>query len=208
MELAFRLTEHTLESTATSDTVRATTRRDESIEDAEQRDIADAMSNYVYLAEHEVLICKEHGYAVRGLDSHLRLVHKSYASSSKKARAAIRQHYGGRNMPDPSTICPPEPGQPAIEHLSDPIPGYYCIYSHEYTTSVEDAQEDAPPTATDPPQSLWVYDQRPYQHRQTLSQCPRLGVGRNRSPVLERCPRPDILQQLRQAKVVCRQDTR
>ncbi|CAD0011788.1 unnamed protein product [Aureobasidium pullulans] len=151
MELAFRLTEHTLESTATSDTVRATTRRDESIEDAEQRDIADAMSNYVYLAEHEVLICKEHGYAVRGLDSHLRLVHKSYASSSKKARAAIRQHYGGRNMPDPSTICPPEPGQPAIEHLSDPIPGYYCIYSHEYTTSVEDAQEDAPPTATDPP---------------------------------------------------------
>lgn len=207
MELAFRLTEHTLESTATSDTVRATTRRDESIEDAEQRDIADAMSNYVYLAEHEVLICKEHGYAVRGLDSHLRLVHKSYASSSKKARAAIRQHYGGRNMPDPSTICPPEPGQPAIEHLSDPIPGYYCIYSHEYTTSVEDAQEDAPPTATDP-QSLWVYDQRPYQHRQTLSQCPRLEVGRNRSPVLERCPRPDILQQLRQAKVVCRQDTR
>lgn len=50
MELAFRLTEHTLESTATSDTVRATTRRDESIEDAEQRDIADAMSNYFYLA--------------------------------------------------------------------------------------------------------------------------------------------------------------
>jgi hypothetical protein len=151
MELAFRLTEHTLESTATSDTVRATTGRDESIEDAEQQDIADAMSNYVYLAEHEVLICKEHGYAVRGLDSHLRLVHKSYASSSKKARATLRQHYGGRNMPDPSTIRPPEPGQLAIEHLSDPIPGYYCIYGHEYTTSVEDAQGDAPPTATDPP---------------------------------------------------------
>jgi hypothetical protein len=139
MELAFRLTKHTLESTATSDTVRATTGQDESIEDAEQRDITDAMSNYVYLAEHEVLIYKEHGYVVRGLDSHLRLVYKSYASSSKKARARLRQHYGRRNMLDPSTIRPPKLGQLAIEHLSDPIPGYYCIYGHGYTTSVEDA---------------------------------------------------------------------
>jgi hypothetical protein len=97
------------------------------------------MLNYVYLEEHEVLIYKEYGYVVRGLDSHLRLVYKSYASLLKKVRATLRQHYGGRNMLDPSTIRPPELGQLAIEHLSDPILGYYCIYGHEYTTSVEDA---------------------------------------------------------------------
>jgi hypothetical protein len=48
------------------------------------------MLNYVYLVEYEVLIYKEHGYVVRGLDSHLRLVYKSYASLLKKVRATLR----------------------------------------------------------------------------------------------------------------------
>jgi hypothetical protein len=48
------------------------------------------MLNYVYLAEHEVLIYKEYRYVVRGLDSHLRLVYKSYTSLLRKVRATLR----------------------------------------------------------------------------------------------------------------------
>ncbi|CAD0085033.1 unnamed protein product, partial [Aureobasidium mustum] len=150
MELAYRLTEYALEPAGEDDTARVMTRQEGSIEETEQQEIAAAMSNYVYLAEHEVLICKEHGYAVRGLDSHLRLVHTSYTSTSKKARAALRQHHSGRNMPDPSTVRLPEPGQPAIEYLCKPIPGYYCIHNQDNTAGEQDVRGDAS-TTTDSP---------------------------------------------------------
>ncbi|KAG9977930.1 hypothetical protein KCU98_g9749, partial [Aureobasidium melanogenum] len=150
MELAYRLTEHALEPASEDDTARVMTRQEGSIEETEQQEIAAAMSNYVYLAEYEVLICKEHGYAVRGLDSHLRLVHTSYTSRSKKARAALRQHHSKRNMPDPSTVRLPEPEQPAIEYLCKPIPGYYCISNQQSSDGERDAQGNAS-TATDSP---------------------------------------------------------
>lgn len=150
MELAYRLTEHALEPASEDDTARVMTRQEGSIKETEQQEIAAAMSNYVYLAEYEVLICKEHGYAVRGLDSHLRLVHTSYTSRSKKARAALRQHHSKRNMPDPSTVRLPEPEQPAIEYLCKQIPGYYYISNQQSSDGERDAQGNAS-TATDSP---------------------------------------------------------
>lgn len=75
-----------------------------------------------YEADYKVLICKEHGYALRNLSTHLRDHH----SIPAKARKAIVAKYHSYPLLDPKEISlPPLFGRP-FEALAAPIEVFLC----------------------------------------------------------------------------------
>jgi len=75
-----------------------------------------------YKADYRVLICKEHGYALRSLSTHLRDQH----SIPAKARKAIVAKYNSYSLPGPKEIPLPPPFGRPFEALAAPVEAFLC----------------------------------------------------------------------------------
>ena len=81
-----------------------------------------AIDSFEYLAAHQVLLCSEHGYAVRNLKTHLDRYH-TYPAVEKKA---VLAHFAKVPLVPPEDASLPEAYGPPIECLAAPRPGYLC----------------------------------------------------------------------------------
>lgn len=82
----------------------------------------EAIRGFQYLADHGVLICNEHRYAVRNLKTHLDRSH-SHPAVVKKAVIA---HFAAVHLGPPENASLPEAGGPPFECLSPPLPAFLC----------------------------------------------------------------------------------
>ena len=84
---------------------------------------ADTADNVLhYEPEYKVLICKEHGYAVRNLCLHLRDAH----TVSAEDRRLIVDKYAGLSLAKPVEVPLPPPLGPPFEALGQPIDALIC----------------------------------------------------------------------------------
>ena len=75
-----------------------------------------------YEADYQVLICKEHGYALRSLSTHLCDQH----SIPAKARKAIVAKYDSYSIPSPKEISLPPPFGRPFAALAAPVEAFLC----------------------------------------------------------------------------------
>jgi hypothetical protein len=83
---------------------------------------ATAMGDFQYLQEHELIVCREHGYAVRNLDRHL----SDYHVYSRSVRKAVSRRFDGLSRAAPENASLPKAYGPPIEGLAPPRKGYAC----------------------------------------------------------------------------------
>jgi superfamily II DNA helicase RecQ len=76
----------------------------------------------VYLPQYQVLICVEHGYAVRDVGQHLLVKHTSTAAQRK----TLQQRYQDHPRCSPDQVVTPRPFQPAIPELGCPVKASRC----------------------------------------------------------------------------------
>lgn len=76
-----------------------------------------AIASLEYLAKHHVLVCKEHGYAVRNLKTYLDRDH-SYPTAVKRA---VLTHFSNTPLIAPEAAPLPEPNGPPFECLREPV---------------------------------------------------------------------------------------
>ena len=81
-----------------------------------------AIETFVYLAEHGLIVCREHGYAVRKLDRHLLESHVYSAT----IRRAIKRHFEDCALIDLRDVVLPKAYNPAIPALAAPRKGLLC----------------------------------------------------------------------------------
>jgi hypothetical protein len=77
---------------------------------------------FTYNADHQVLICIEHGYVPQNLHDHLRDEH---STTSSQQRAIIQKYTAMKCMP-PAQVQPPTPFGPPIFGLRAPANGLMC----------------------------------------------------------------------------------
>jgi len=75
-----------------------------------------------YDADYQVLICKEHGYTLQSLSTHLRDQH----SIPAKARKATVEEYRSCALLDPTELSLPPPFGPPFNALAAPIRAFLC----------------------------------------------------------------------------------
>lgn len=80
------------------------------------------MENFHYLQEYELIICREHGYAVRNLDRHL----SDYHVYSRSVRKAVSRRFDGLSRAAPENASLPKAYGPPIEGLAPPRKGFAC----------------------------------------------------------------------------------
>ena len=77
---------------------------------------------FEYLGDYGVLVCKEHGYAVRALDDHLKRLHRTTVAGRK----AIAAHLTDRPILHPTQVPLPPPLEPPFDCLGPPKRAYIC----------------------------------------------------------------------------------
>ena len=77
---------------------------------------------FEYLREYGVLVCKEHGYAVRALEDHLKRLHRTTASDRK----VIAAHFIDCPTLQPAQVPLPPPLEPPFDCLGPPKRAYIC----------------------------------------------------------------------------------
>lgn len=75
-----------------------------------------------YIPEYKVLVCKEHCYALRNLDLHLRDSHTIAVGD----RRAIAGRYAALSLAKPAEVPLPPPLSPPFEALGQPMDGILC----------------------------------------------------------------------------------
>jgi hypothetical protein len=80
------------------------------------------VENFRYLQEYELIVCIEHGYAVRNLDRHL----LDYHVYSRSVRKAISQRFDSIPQAAPENTSLPTAYGPPIEGLAPPRKGFAC----------------------------------------------------------------------------------
>ncbi|KAG5961487.1 hypothetical protein E4U57_007523 [Claviceps arundinis] len=93
-----------------------------SLSDFQATATARAIANFRYLHEHELIICRYHGYAIGGLDRHL----SQYHDYSLSVRTAVSRHFDGLSQAVPENASLPKPYGPPIEGLAPPRKGFAC----------------------------------------------------------------------------------
>ena len=83
---------------------------------------ATAIGNFRYLPEYELIVCREHAYAVRNLDRHL----LDYHVYSRNVRKAVSQRFDGLPRAAPEKASLPKAYGPPIEGRSPPRKGFAC----------------------------------------------------------------------------------
>ena len=76
-----------------------------------------------YEPKYKVLICRQHRYAVRNLDRHLRDEHKAI---HLKKRRAIVERYARCELREPAEVQLPPPLGPPILALGQPVKALHC----------------------------------------------------------------------------------
>jgi hypothetical protein len=73
-------------------------------------------------AEYNILICKEHGYAVRNLNTHLRDEH----ATPVKLRRRVIEQYASVFLARPADVKTPPPFEPPFDGLKAPADALLC----------------------------------------------------------------------------------
>lgn len=81
-----------------------------------------AIEAFEYLSEYKLMVCKEHGYALRNLDRHLLEYHVFPLS----VRKAVVQHFNGVRRVLPEDARLPTPYGPPINVITPPKSGFLC----------------------------------------------------------------------------------
>jgi hypothetical protein len=84
---------------------------------------ASANPEFHYDAHYKVLICKDHGVAVVGLNCHLKDAHNL---RRKKERRPILDQYAGLVLAEPRKVTTPPPNGPPFEALRKPARAFSC----------------------------------------------------------------------------------
>jgi superfamily II DNA helicase RecQ len=82
----------------------------------------EAIENFRYVQDARLIICREHGYAVRNLDRHL----LDYHDYSRDIRKTIAAQFRGVPLVAPETASLPKAYGPPIEDLAPPRRGFLC----------------------------------------------------------------------------------
>jgi hypothetical protein len=90
---------------------------------------------FEYNAEYEVLFCKTHKQAVRGLVTHLRDQH---SLKEKKAWQPLVSKYGSLRLRSPKEVELPAAGGPPFAVLGTPLDGFQCD-DCDYLTACKDS---------------------------------------------------------------------
>ena len=77
---------------------------------------------FEYLREYSVLVCKEHSYAIQGLEEHLKRLHRTTA----RDRKAIVAHFRHCPRSQPAEVPLPPPLEPPFDCLGPPKRAYIC----------------------------------------------------------------------------------
>jgi hypothetical protein len=81
-----------------------------------------AVETFKYLEEHKLIVCGEHGYALRNLDRHL----VDYHVYPRSVRKTISRLYNGVAFVFPEDAPLPKAYGPPIEHIAPPRVGFLC----------------------------------------------------------------------------------
>jgi hypothetical protein len=87
-----------------------------------QNEEAAAIETFQYLRECELIVCREHGYALRNLDRHLR----EYHTYPRSVRKTIAQRFSGVPWVVPENATLPEAYGPPVEAIAPPRVGFLC----------------------------------------------------------------------------------
>lgn len=77
---------------------------------------------FEYLQDYGVLVCKQHGYAVRALEDHLKRLHRTTVSDRK----AIAAHFDNCPTLQPAQVLLPPPLELPFDYLGPPKRAYIC----------------------------------------------------------------------------------
>lgn len=83
---------------------------------------AAAIERFQYLREYRLIVCREHGYALRNLDRHL----LEYHVYPRTVRKAIAQRFSGVPRVAPENAPLPKAYGPPIEAIEPPRQGFLC----------------------------------------------------------------------------------
>jgi hypothetical protein len=87
-----------------------------------QNEEAAAIETFHYLREYKLIVCKEHGYALRNLDRHLR----EYYTFPRSVQKTIAQRFNGVQCVVPENATLPEAYSPPVEAIALPRVGFLC----------------------------------------------------------------------------------
>jgi hypothetical protein len=80
------------------------------------------VDTFTYLEEHKLIVCKEHGYALRNLDRHL----VDYHVYPRSVRKTISRRFNGVAFVVPEDAPLPKAYGPPIEAIAPPRVGFLC----------------------------------------------------------------------------------
>lgn len=83
---------------------------------------ATAVDAFEYLEEYKLIICKEHGYAVQNLKSHLQQYHVFH----RDIRKTILQKFNALPLAQPHEATLPHAYGPPMDCLASPQRGFQC----------------------------------------------------------------------------------
>jgi len=88
----------------------------------QNEEAAAAIETFKYLEEHKLIVCREHGYALRNLDRHL----VDYHVYPRSIRKTISRLFNGVAFVFPEDAPPPKAYSPPIEDIAPPRVGFLC----------------------------------------------------------------------------------
>jgi superfamily II DNA helicase RecQ len=88
----------------------------------QDEEAAAAVETFKYLEEHKLIVCREHGYALRNLDRHL----VDYHVYPRSIRKTISRLFNGVAFVFPEDAPLPKAYGPPIEHIAPPRVGFLC----------------------------------------------------------------------------------
>ena len=88
----------------------------------QNEEAAAAVKTFTYLEEHRLIVCREHGYALRNLDRHL----LDYHVYPQSVRRTISRRFNGVEFVVPEDAPLPKAYGPPIEAIAPPRVGYLC----------------------------------------------------------------------------------
>jgi hypothetical protein len=87
--------------------------------------------DFYYEPNYKVLICKKHKQAVKGLDTHLREVHRL----TKKERRLLVDRFAMLTLAKPNDVITPLKNRPLFKALRDPVLAYQCNSCSQISTN-------------------------------------------------------------------------
>jgi hypothetical protein len=89
-------------------------------------------NDFYYEAEYKVLICKKHKQAVKGLERHLKDVHRL---RKRKERQLLVDHYAELTLAKPEDVVTPLTNRSSFKSLGHPQCTYQCNSCSHISTS-------------------------------------------------------------------------